>query len=192
MTDVSRRTFLQAVGVAGGAGLLLETMGALGLAPGAAAATPAYIPPTRADLPGGAPRVVILGAGIAGLASAYELGKAGYDCVLLEAKDRPGGRNWTVRGGTSLRDLDGRSQRASFHSGQYLNAGPARLAQWMVTLDYCREPGVPIEPFLNQNADAFIYNEKAGMTAPVRYRTAKADVYGYVFQLLAKATDAGA
>ena len=30
------------------------------------------------------------------------------------------------------------------------------------------------------------------MTAPVRYRTAKADVYGYVSELLAKATDQGA
>ena len=30
------------------------------------------------------------------------------------------------------------------------------------------------------------------MTAPVRYRTAKADVYGYVAELLAKATDQGA
>jgi len=73
-----------------------------------------------------------------------------------------------------------------------MNAGPARLPQWMVTLDYCRELGVPIEVFTNVNADAYIYNESAGMTKPMRYRTAKADVYGYVSELLAKATDKGA
>lgn len=62
----------------------------------------------------------------------------------------------------------------------------------MVTLDYCRELGVPIEVFTNTNADAYIYNESTGMTKPMRYRTAKADVYGYVSELLAKATDKGA
>ena len=136
--------------------------------------------------------MVILGGGIAGLATAYELGKAGYDCTVLEAADRVGGRNFTVRGGTAQTDLDGNTQRARFGDGVYLNAGPGRLAQWMVTLDYCRELGVPIEVFTNDNADALIYNESAGMTEPVRYRTAKADVYGYVSELLAKATDQGA
>jgi len=57
----------------------------------------------------------------------------------------------------------------------------------MITLDYCRELGVPIQVFTNVNADAYIYNESAGMTKPERYRTAKADVYGYVSELLAKA-----
>lgn len=62
----------------------------------------------------------------------------------------------------------------------------------MVTLDYCRELGVPIEVFTNVNADAYLFNESTGMKKPVRYRTAKADVYGYVSELLAKATDKGA
>ncbi|MCZ9339636.1 amino acid oxidase, partial [Streptomyces sp. TRM76130] len=55
-----------------------------------------------------------------------------------------------------------------------------------------RELGVEIEVFTNTNASALIYNENTGMTAPVQYRTAKADVYGYVSELLAKATDSGA
>ncbi|GGK73592.1 flavin monoamine oxidase [Mangrovihabitans endophyticus] len=180
------------MGVSGGAGALFATMGALGLAP-AHATAPDFRAPRRSDfhLTGrGARRVVILGGGIAGLAAAYELGKAGYDCTVLEARDVAGGRNFTVRGGTVQTDLDGHTQRASFAPGTYLNAGPARIAQWMVTLDYCRELGVPIQPFVNANADALIYNEANG--APVRYRTAKADVYGYVSELLAKATDQGA
>ena len=108
--------------------------------------------------------MVVLGAGIAGLTAAYELGKAGYDCVVLEASSRPGGRNWTVRGGTTERDLDGHVQTARFGKGQYLNAGPARIAQWMVTMDYCRELGVAIEPLANQNASSYIYHEKGPLS----------------------------
>jgi monoamine oxidase len=139
-----------------------------------------------------AAKVVVIGAGIAGLTTAYELGKAGYDCTVLEARDVVGGRNFTIRGGTRQTDLDGHTQVGRFSDGEYMNAGPARIAQWMVTLDYCRELGIPIEIFSNENASALIYNERAGMTAPVRYRTAKADVYGYVGELLAKATNQGA
>ncbi|GAA1231018.1 flavin monoamine oxidase family protein [Oryzihumus leptocrescens] len=193
--QVSRRAVLEAVGATGGAGILFEAMGLLGLAPTEATSRVAYRPPASADfsLSGRRrARVVVLGAGIAGLAAAYELGKAGYDCRVLEAKDRPGGRNWTVRGGTTERDLDGRTQTSAFAAGQYLNAGPARIAQWMVTLDYCRELGVAIEPMANQNADEVIYHQKGPLSGhPIAYRTAKADVYGYISELLAKATDRG-
>ena len=49
-------------------------------------------------------RVVIVGAGIAGLAAAAELRAAGWnDVVLLEARDRIGGRIWTSKiGGYSI------------------------------------------------------------------------------------------
>ncbi len=181
------------MGVSGGAGALFATMGALGLAPAGQAAAPAFEPPRPSDfaLTGrGASRVVILGAGVAGLTAAYELGKAGYRCTVLEARAKAGGRALTIRGGDTETDLDGHSQRATFSPGVYFNAGPARIAQWMVTLDYCRELGVPIEVFTNVNADALIHTRAAG--APVRFRTARADVYGYVAELLAKATDQGA
>lgn len=196
-TGASRRSFLRQVGITGGAGAMFATMGALGLAPTAQAAQrePAFHAPSKGDftLKGkGAAKVVVVGGGIAGLAAAYELGKAGYDCTVLEARSRTGGRNFTVRGGDSTTDIHGNRQTARFSDGQYMNAGPARIPQWMVTLDYCRELGVPIEVFTNVNANAYIFNEKAGMKAPVRYRTAKADVYGYVAELLAKATDKGA
>ncbi|GAA4523588.1 flavin monoamine oxidase family protein [Amycolatopsis samaneae] len=192
-SGISRRRFLSAVGAAGGAGTMFATMGALGLAPTARADT--YHPPRRADfaLSGrSAAKVAVLGGGIAGLTCAYELGKAGYDCTVLEAQDRIGGRNFTVRNGTEYTELGGVTQVAEFAGDGYLNAGPARIAQWMVTLDYCRELGVPIEVFTNTNANAFTYNESAGMKSPQRHRTAKADVHGYVGELLAKATDRGA
>jgi len=81
------------VGVTGGAGALFATMGALGLAPTAAAAAPEFRAPSRSDftLTGrSAKRVVILGGGIAGLTTAGELGKAGYHCTILEARGRTG------------------------------------------------------------------------------------------------------
>ncbi|WP_214104638.1 flavin monoamine oxidase family protein [Acrocarpospora catenulata] len=190
-TPVTRRTLLVSLGALGGAGAMYAAMGALGLAPGEQRTN--YTPPQPADfaLSGrSAAKVVILGAGVAGLACAYELGKAGYDCTVLEAADRVGGRNLTIRGGDTLTETTGERQQATFGEGVYFNAGPARIAQWMVTLDYCRELGVPIEPFINGNASAYIYN--TGMTAPVRFGAARADTYGYLSELLAKATSQGA
>jgi monoamine oxidase len=39
--------------------------------------------------------VVVLGAGAAGLAAALSLGRRGYDVVIVEARDRIGGRVWS-------------------------------------------------------------------------------------------------
>ncbi|PZG36212.1 amino acid oxidase [Spongiactinospora gelatinilytica] len=188
---LTRRALLVGVGAAGGAGAMFAAMGALGLAPQEQRAQ--YTPPRPSDfrLTGrAAAKVLVLGAGVAGLTCAYELGKAGYDCTVLEAGDRIGGRNLTLRGGDRLTETSGATQTVEFGEGVYFNAGAARIAQWMVTLDYCRELGVPIETFVNNNASAYVYNH--GMPAPVRARTARADLYGHISELLAKATHAGA
>lgn len=188
---MTRRALLVGVGAAGGAGAMFAAMGALGLAP--ESQERAFVPPRPSDfsLSGrAAAKVLVLGAGIAGLTCAYELGKAGYDCTVLEAADRVGGRNLTLRGGDRLTETGGETQTAVFQEGTYFNAGPGRIAPWMVAMDYCRELGVPIETFVNSNASAYVYTR--GMTAPVRARTARADLYGYVAELLAKAAGTGA
>ena len=41
--------------------------------------------------------VVVIGAGAAGLAAAHDLAEGGFSVVILEARDRPGGRIFTVR-----------------------------------------------------------------------------------------------
>jgi monoamine oxidase len=46
-------------------------------------------------------RVVVLGAGLAGLTSAWELDQAGHEVVVVEAQTRPGGRVLTLREGFS-------------------------------------------------------------------------------------------
>src|SRR3954464_13434625 len=44
------------------------------------------------------PRIVVVGAGLAGLVATYRLQQAGYQPQLFEASDRAGGRCWTIRG----------------------------------------------------------------------------------------------
>ena len=40
-------------------------------------------------------RVVVAGAGFAGLLAAYRVARAGHEVVVLEARDRVGGRVWS-------------------------------------------------------------------------------------------------
>ena len=42
-------------------------------------------------------RIIVVGAGLAGLSCAYELGQAGLNVILIEARSRPGGRVRTYR-----------------------------------------------------------------------------------------------
>ena len=120
---MTRRELLTGVGRAGGAGATFLLMQSLGLLPPpeAGAQPPLRLPPGRGT------SVTILGAGIAGLVAAHELNKAGYKCVVLEARERPGGRNWTIRRGSKILFTDGSEQTCVFEEGQYFNAGPARF-----------------------------------------------------------------
>lgn len=140
---------------------------------------------------GGGRRVIILGAGLAGMCSAYELNKVGYDCVILEARSRAGGRCWTLRGGDRVTEIDGQTQTVQFDRDLYFNPGPARIPHHHITIDYCKELGVPLEVFVNVSRQQYYYQENAGTLSgrKVHAREAVTDMRGYISELLAKAID---
>jgi monoamine oxidase len=138
-------------------------------------------------------KVIILGGGIAGLVSAYELRALGYDPVVLEARSRPGGRNWTVRGGDKVTFLDGSSQTCAWDQGHYQNFGPARLPSvHKHMLGYCQKLGVPLQVEVNMTNSSFLQNDNANGGKPVVRRQAVNDTRGHVSELLMKSIHQGA
>lgn len=183
----TRRDLLALIARVAGGSAGLRAMGAVGLA-----AESTYRGPIRlAGDPKGT-SVLILGAGLAGLAAALELRQAGYAVRVLEADDRVGGRCRTVRGGDRLVEADGTEQTCGFAPGLYLNAGPWRIPHHhRAVLDYCRRLGVELEPFIQVNHDAFVHASEAFGGRPQRYRTVDADFRGRAAELLAQALRKG-
>ena len=159
-------------------------MQALGLA---GAPSLAWSAPTE-RAPAGT-RVIILGAGVAGLTAAYELRKLGYECEILEARARFGGRCFTVRRGQMSEEVGTPPQKAAFDPDLYLNAGAARIPHHhTTTLDYCRELGVAIEPFCSVNEAAYVHHSSAAHGRQrLRLREVRTDWRGQTSELLAKA-----
>ena len=183
---LTRRTLLEQIGAIGGAGAAYLAMEALGLAiPTPAGAEGFKLPPAS----GNGRSVVVLGAGIAGLVAAYELQQAGYRVTVLEARDRVGGRVWTVRGGDRIAQSGRADQRAEFDRDLYFNAGAARIpSSHRVILGYARRFGVKLEPFVNVNRSAGW--DFGGRVQPERRMVN--DIRGHIGELLAKAIDARA
>ena len=135
-------------------------------------------------------KIVILGGGIAGLVSAYELRKAGFACTVLEARERPGGRNWSVRNGSKVEFTDGTVQTCDWEEGHYLNVGPARLPSIHRTIiGYCEELGVPLEVEINTSRSTLMQANTLNGGRPVEQRQVVNDTRGYVSELLAKCID---
>jgi monoamine oxidase len=187
---ISRRDFLMRVGQVGGYQAAFATMQSLGLMPmKGALAEPIQAAPGS----GKGTKVVVLGGGIGGLVSAYELRKLGYEVTLLEARERPGGRNWTGRNGTVVNFVDGTKQTINWEDGNYQNLGPARLpsTHWTM-LGYARELGVPLEVEINTSRSTLLQNDNANGGAPVPQRKAINDTRGHVSELLSKCIAQGA
>jgi monoamine oxidase len=187
---MSRREFVHWVGFLGGAGAAHVAMEALGLAP---VPGPYAGPPPLPQGSGNGVKIVIVGAGIAGLTAGYELQKAGYDVTILEARDRVGGRNWTIRRGTRVILNDSTEQHCAFDEGLYFNAGPARIpSHHQAVLGYCREFGIELQVEVNSNRSALLLNEGVNHGQPLQQRQVINDTRGHVSELLAKAIKRGA
>lgn len=141
-----------------------------------------------------APKVLILGAGIAGLTAAYELNKAGYSYHVLEARPRPGGKCETIRAGTIVQEIN-QSQNCQFSVGRssYFNPGPARISQLHYRLlDYCREFNVQLEPFINENRSALLQFNNGYAGKPITHRALHAAQRGHIASSLAHLVSKGA
>src|SRR3954464_9363012 len=98
--------------------------GGAGLAPAAMLSGPvSRAPPggaVRGALAGAAPRVVVVGGGLAGLTCAYRLKQSGIQAQLYEASDRLGGRCWTRRG-------DFAEGQIAEHGGELIDQGHTQV-----------------------------------------------------------------
>src|SRR3984885_1725564 len=186
----TRRDFLMRVGNAGGYSAAFLAMQGLGLMESKAAAQPVI---EAAPGSGKGTKVVVLGGGIAGLVTAYELRALGYEVTVLEARERPGGRNWTVRGGDKVTFLDGTTQSCTWDQGHYQNFGPARVPSIHSTiLGYCRKLAVELQVEVNMSKSAYLQNDNANGGKPVVMRQAINDTRGRVSELLSKCIHQGA
>ena len=181
---ISRRNFIRRIAAAGGLGLAFATMRGLGHASDAYAQAAPVLPPDH----GRGTHIAVLGAGIAGLALTYQLERAGFQVTLLEARDRLGGRNWTVRNGSKIEMVGEADQTARLSEGLYFNAGPARIpSHHQGLLEYCRILGVPLEVEVNASRSALIQSDQAFGGRPIQQRQAINDLRGRISELLAKA-----
>lgn len=180
----SRRQFLSLLGKTGGSAAVMTALNAWHLL-----GTPTRSAPPPLQGSGQGTRVVVLGAGLAGMTAAYELGQRGYDVRVLEARDRPGGRVWTLRDGTTITEEGHAPVRVDYDEGHYFNPGPWRIPHHHdSTMHYCRQFGVPLETFSNDNEAGWVV---AGEDR-YRLRELRADGRGHLAELLAKVTDRGA
>lgn len=183
---LTRRDIITHIGALGGVGAAAAAMQAMGLFGQAMAQTLPDLSPTF----GKGRRVIILGAGICGLATAYELEQAGFDVTILEARDRIGGRAWTVRDGDRLEIMGLPDQIASYADGAYFNAGPARLPSWhQNVLGYAKKFKVPLEVEVNSSRSAYVVAKDGSR---IRMRSAINDLRGHLSELLSKAISQGA
>jgi monoamine oxidase len=89
-------------------------------------------------------QIIIVGAGLAGLAAASLLKEAGHSVAILEANNRVGGRVFTIR--------------SPFSDGLYFNAGAMRIPDsHFLTLEYINKFGLTVNPFINRTPLDILY-----------------------------------
>jgi len=158
LAEISRRQFLQRTAMVGAAcvgGPLLRAA-----------------KPSRSDA-----RVVVVGAGLAGLTCAYRLMKAGIDATVYEANSRVGGRCWTRR-------ADFLEGQIAEHGGELIDQGHTQTRQ------LAQELGLRLDNLLAAEANGtesiYFFNG-----ARYTYREATADLKGIWKKLHRDLSEAG-
>jgi monoamine oxidase len=202
--NISRRQLLRGIGAIGGTGAAYSAMQAMNLLGGGMAMARGY--DTTAPLPASSlqgSRVIVIGAGLAGLCSALRLARAGAEVEILEATGHVGGRSLTLRHGDSFSEWDWESPTKMLfeqvgdvkpeNPGNYLNAGPGRIPQHHErVLDYCRDLGVELQPYIYYDAANLAQNDDWNGGRPVQLRRLKNDLRGHIAEMLAKVQNQGA
>jgi monoamine oxidase len=136
VSKFTRRDFLKTAGVAGAA---LAVPGALANAKLGLA--------EQSSAGGMRKKVIVVGAGLAGLVAARELERNGHEVTILEARLRPGGRVLTLR--------------SEFSDDLYAEAGATRiLSTHDLTIGLARELNLKLAPFypsMGPSSGQFLY-----------------------------------
>src|SRR5215204_437853 len=89
-------------------------------------------------------KVIIVGAGLAGLAAGYELKRAGHTPIILEAQRRVGGRVYTLRD--------------PFTDGLYAEVGAMRIPRaHALSMEYIEKFGLKTNDFAMDNPHDYYY-----------------------------------
>ena len=134
-------------------------------------------------------RIVVVGAGVAGLTLAYELAERGADVELWEASARTGGRNLTVRPGDVIKEDGQPDQTCQLPAGSYFNAGPGRIShQHRAVLHYCKKFGLELRPYQTLNRSALLHRwlPELDKDVVVRNRQVQFDGQGRIGELAAR------
>ena len=132
-------------------------------AAGAVAVEAAFGAP-RARAVGSTAKVVVVGAGLAGLTAAYRLKQAGVDANVYEGSSRLGGRCWSLRGVFA-------DEQVAEHGGELIDTGHIEIRQ------LCKELRLPLDNLLQgeQNGtEPLYYFDDRPTPTPRRPRTSTA------------------